>query len=159
MDLQYSDRDVGYLLGVWFVALGFLTLSTTRPDYSPFVGPVGDPTIFGSLSGLILIGMVVARYRDVALGAPVAVCGGLVVWSVLQTLATGPSLVGARTVSVAGGLVLIGGLCVREGLLIARGRRHHGRHPDSGDGSHPRMWWRWWIGALVLLGVGTSGLL
>lgn len=164
MDLQYNDRDVGYLLGVWLVALGFLAVSTTRPDYSPVVGPIGDPAIFAGLCGLVLIGAAIARLQDLALGVPMGVCGGLVVWTVGRTLAIeSPPLTGSTGI-LAGGLLVLGGLFVREGVVIARGWRHHGRHATRDDSSHddgdpPPMRWGWWLGAVALLGVGTSGLL
>jgi len=124
VDPQYSDRDVGHLLGVWFVIVGLLALSTTRSTYSPVVGPLVDPAVFCGLLGLVVLGAARSRYSDLALGAPMSVCGGLVVWSTWQRFLLESSPLTGRTLLVATGLVVFGGLFVREGLAIARGRRH-----------------------------------
>ncbi|ATW89447.1 hypothetical protein halTADL_2731 [Halohasta litchfieldiae] len=149
VDLQYSDRDAGYLHGVWFVALGLLLVSTTRPAYSPFVGSVSDTVIFAGLCGLVLVGAATVRFRHAALGVPMSVCGGLVVWSVVQTLASESTVLTGGTLVLAGGVLALGGLFVHEGLLIARGRRH------TDTQSPPRTRWQWWLGALVLLAAGS----
>jgi len=149
VDLQYSDREAGYLLGVWLVAIGLLALSTIRPAYSPVVGPVGDTAIFVGLCGLVVVGAATARYRDVALGAPMSVCGGLVVWSVSQTVISQSTVLTDSTVILASGLLALGGLFIREGLLIARGRRH------TNTDSPPRTRWGWWLGSLLLLAAGS----
>ena len=124
MHLQYSDRDVGHLLGVWFVIVGLLALSTTRSTYSPLVGPVVDPMVFTGLLGLVALGAASSRYCDLALGVPMSVCGGLVVWSTGRTLLVESPPLRGLTVLTAIVLVVAGGLFVREGLVIARGRRH-----------------------------------
>lgn len=149
MDLQYTDREAGPLLGVWLVALGLLALSTIRPAYSPVVGPIGDTAIFAGLCGLVVLGAATARLRDVALGVPMSVCGGLVVWSVGRTLTSQSTALSGSTVVLAAGLIALGGLFVREGLLIAQGRRH------TTTQSPPRTRWQWWLGALVLLAAGS----
>jgi len=124
--LQYSDRDVGHLLGAWFVLVGLLVLSTTRPTYSPILAPGVDPVLFSGLLGLVALGVVSARFRDLALGAPMSVCGGLVVWSTGRRLLAGAAPATGRTLLLAAALVVVGSLFAREGLLIARGRRHRG---------------------------------
>ncbi|MFD1641543.1 hypothetical protein [Halohasta litorea] len=124
MDLQYSDRDVGHLLGVWLVIVGLLALSTTRPSYTPVVGPLADPAVFCSLLGLLVVGAARSRYCDLALGAPMSVCGGLVVWSACQQFLVETLPLTGRRLLIALGLVVFGGLFVREGVVIARGRRH-----------------------------------
>jgi len=124
VDLQYSDRDVGHLLGVWFVIVGLLALSTTRSTYTPVVGPLVDPALFSGLLGLVVLGAASSRYRDLALGVPMSVCGGLVVWSTCHRFLVESSPLTGRTLLIATGLVVFGGLFVREGLVIARGRRH-----------------------------------
>lgn len=153
MDLQYDDRDVGYLLGVWLVVLALLAVSTVRSGYTPVVSPTGDPGIFCGLLGLVVVGTVTARYQDIALGVPMSVCGGLVVWSVVHTVVTTPPARTPETILVAVGVVLLGGLFVREGAIIAQGRRHRKRQ------SPPRTRWKWWLVALVLLAAGTTGVL
>ena len=125
MDLQYSDRDIGHLLGVWFVIVGLLALSTTRSTYSPVVGPIVDPAVFCGLLGLVVFGAARSRYSDLALGAPMSVCGGLVVWSACRRFLLESPLPSGRTILLAIGLVVVGSLFVREGVVIARGRRHH----------------------------------
>lgn len=149
VDLQYSDRDAGYLHGVWFVALGLLLVSTTRPGYSPFVGSISDTVIFAGLCGLVVLGAATVRYRHAALGVPMSVCGGLVVLSVVRTLTSASTPLTGGTFVLAGGLLAFGGLFVREGLVIARGRRH------TDTDSPPRTRWGWWLGALVLLAAGS----
>ena len=126
MVLQYSDRDVGHLLGTWFVIVGLLAVSTTRPSYSPILAPLVDPAVFCGLLGLVVLGATSSRYCDLALGVPMSVCGGLVVWSTGRRLLAESALVTGRTVLTAIGLVVVGGLFVREGVVIARGRRHRG---------------------------------
>ena len=126
MALQYTDRDVGHLLGAWFVIVGLLALSTMRPTYSPILAPVVDPAVFCGLLGLVALGAASSRYCDLALGVPMSVCGGLVVWSTGRTLIAESLPLTGRTVLLATVLVVVGGLFVREGLVIARGRRHHG---------------------------------
>lgn len=153
MDLQYDDRDIGHLLGVWLVVFVSLALSTVRSGYSPVVSPGGDLGIFLGLCGLVVLGTVTARYQDVALGVPMSVCGGLVVWSVVQTVVTNPPAFTSGTVPVAVGVVLLGGLFVREGAVIAQGRRHRGGQ------SPPQTRWKWWLVALVLLAAGATGIL
>ncbi len=150
MDLSYDDREAGHLLGVWAVAFGLLVLSTTRPAYSPIVGHIVDQLVFGGLVVLVAVGTVVARYRDAALGVPMAVCGGLVVWVVVRSLVESSVSAGPRTTIAALGFVSLGGLFVREGMLIARGRRHRAEH------SKPPTGWQWWLGAVVLVGVGVA---
>lgn len=152
MDLTYSDREAGNLLGVWLVALGLLALSTTRPTYTPVVHPTGDFALFGGLVGLVGLGVVVSRYRDIALGVPMAVCGGLVIWIVLRTVGTAAVPLGIQTALAALGLLGLGGLFVREGVVIARGRRRQSRQ------SHPSTGWQWWLGTAVLLAAGIGGL-
>ena len=134
MDLQYTDRDVGHLLGVWFVIVGLLALSTTRSTYTPVVGPLVDPAVFCGLLGLVVLGAVSSRYADVALGAPMSVCGGLVVWSTCQRFLIEALPLTGRAFLMTTGLVVFGGLFVREGLMIARGRRHCGRGSHSSTG-------------------------
>jgi hypothetical protein len=131
VDPQYSDRDVGHLLGVWFVIVGLLALSTTRSTYTPVVGSVVDQAVFCGLLGLLVLGAARSRYADVALGAPMSVCGGLVVWSACQRFLFEALPLTGRTLLVTTGLVVFGGLFVREGLVIARGRRHRGRRSHS----------------------------
>jgi hypothetical protein len=114
VDLQYSDRDAGYLHGVWFVAFGFLLVSTTRPAYSPFVGPLSDTVIFAGLCGLVVLGAATVRLRHAALGVPMSVCGGLVVWSVVRTLASESTALTGGTAILAGGLLGLGGLFVAK---------------------------------------------
>lgn len=126
MSLQYTDRDVGHLLGAWFVIVGWLALSTTRSTYSPVLAPVVDPAVFGGLLGLVALGAASSRYRDLALGVPMSVCGGLVVWSTGRHLFAGVASITGRTVLIATGLAIVGGLFVREGVVIARGRRRRG---------------------------------
>lgn len=150
MDLSYDDREAGHLLGVWAVALGLLALSTTRPAYSPVVGQLTDRLIFGFLVVFVGFGTVVDRYRDAALGVPMAVCGGLVVWVVVRSLVDGSVTLNVPTASVVVGLVGGGGLFVREGVLIARGRRHRAEQ------SRPSTGWQWWLGAVVLVAVGIA---
>ena len=152
MDLTYDDREAGHLLGVWAVALGLLAMSTARPSYSPVVGQLADRLVFGGLVVFVVVGTVVARYRDAALGVPMAVCGGLVVWGVVRSLVSGSVVLDAPTASVALGLVGVGGLFVREGVLIARGRRHRA------ESSTPPTGWQWWLGAVVLVAVGVAPL-
>lgn len=134
MDLQYTDRDVGHLLGVWFVIVGLLAVSTTQSTYTPVVGPLVDPAVFCGLLVLVVIGAASSRYSDVALGAPMTVCGGLVVWSTGHTLLVESLPLTGRAVLAAAGLVVFGGLFVREGLVIARGRRHRGQQSHSSTG-------------------------
>ena len=150
MDLSYDDREAGHLLGVWAVALGLLVLSTTRPAYSPVVGQLADRLVFGGLVVLVGLGATTSRYRDVALGAPMAVCGGLVVVLVMRSLLGGSVAIDVQTATAALGLVGVGGLFVREGLVIARGRRHRAEH------STPPTGWQWWLGAVVLVAVGVA---
>ena len=152
MDLSYDDREAGHLLGVWFVALGLLALSTVRPGYSPVFHPVFDRVVFGSLVVGVGVGAIVSRYRDLALGVPMAVCGGLVVVIVIQSLLFGSVDGAARTLLAAVGLCSVGVLFVREGFVIARGRRHRARQPQ------PSTRWRWWLGAAVMVAVGVGGL-
>jgi hypothetical protein len=153
VDLQYDDRDVGYLLGVWLVLLALLAVSTVRSDYSPVVSSVGDPGIFVGLLGLVIVGATTAEYQDIALGVPMSVCGGLVVWSVVQTVVTDSLPLADGTILLAVGLVLLGGLFVREGTVIAQGRRHRGGQTP------PQTRWKWWVGVGVLLAAGTVGFL
>jgi len=124
--LQYSDRDVGHLLGAWFVIVAWLALSTTRSTYSPILAPLVDPAVFCGLLGLVVLGAASSRYRDLALGVPMSVCGGLVVWSTCRTLLVGSVPITGRTAFVAAGIAVFGALFVREGLMIARGRRRCG---------------------------------
>ena len=126
MALQYTDRDVGHLLGAWFVIVGLLAVSTTRSTYNPILAPGVDPAVFGGLVGLVVLGAASSRYRDLALGVPMSVCGGLVVWSTCRTLLAGSAPATGSTALTAAGLVVVGGLFVREGVVIARGRRHRG---------------------------------
>ncbi|MFO7833988.1 MAG: hypothetical protein R6V31_08030 [Halohasta sp.] len=126
MALQYSDRDVGHLLGAWFVFVGLLAVSTVRPTYSPILAAGIDPALFVGLLALVVLGAASSRYCDLALGIPMSVCGGLVVWSTGRRLLAGSVPVSGRTLLLAAGLVVLGSLFVREGLLIARGRRHCG---------------------------------
>ena len=150
MDLTYDDPEAGQLLGVWAVAFGLLVLSTARPTSSPMVGPLADRLVFGGLVVFVGFGTVVSRYRDAALGVSMAVCGGLVVCLVLRLLPVGSVAVDPPTASTALGLVGVGGLFVREGVLIARGRRHRAEH------SKPPTGWQWWLGAVVLVVVGVA---
>ncbi len=150
MDLTYDDRDAGHLLGVWTVAFGLLVVSTMRPAYSPVVGQLADRFVFGLLLVFVGVGTVVARYRDAALGVPMAVCGGLVVWVVVRSLLDGSVAVDPPTTIAALGFVGLGGLFVREGVLIARGRRHRSEH------SKPPTGWQWWLGAVVLVVIGIA---
>jgi len=152
VDLTYDDREAGHLLGVWIVALCGLLLSTTRLGYSPVVGNVADSAVFIGLLVLVGLGAVYSRYRDLGVGVPMAVCGSLVVWVVGQSLFFGPASFDARTVCTALGLAGLGGLFVREGVLIARGRRHRSCRRQ------PPTRWRWWLGAGVVVAVGISGL-
>lgn len=152
VDLSYDDREAGHLLGAWAVALGLLVLSTTRPAYSPVVGQLVDRLVFGCLVVFVGIGATTSRYRDVALGVPMAVCGGLVVWVVIQAFVDGSVAVDSQTTVAAVGLVGLGGLFVREGILIARGRRHRAER------SNPPTGWQWWLGAAVLVAIGSGGL-
>jgi len=124
--LQYSDRDVGHLLGAWFVLVGLLALSTVRPTYSPILAAGVDPALFVGLLALVVLGAASGRYCDLALGVPMSVCGGLVVWSTGRRLVGGAVPVTGRTLLLAAGLVVLGSLFVREGVVIARGRRHCG---------------------------------
>lgn len=126
MVLQYSDRDVGHLLGTWFVIVGWLAVSTTRPTYRPVLAPLVDPVVFCGLLGLVVLGAASRRYCDLALGVPMSVCGGLVVWSTCRRLLTGSIPTTGRTLLIATGVVVFGSLFVREGAVIARGRRHCG---------------------------------
>ena len=152
MDLTYDDRDAGHLLGVWTVAFGLLVVSTMRPVYSPVVGQLVDRFVFGLLLVFVGVGTVVARYRDAALGVPMAVCGGLVVWVVVRSVVVGSVTVDPRTTIAAVGFLVIGGLFVREGVLIARGRRHRAEQ------SQPPTGWQWWLGAVVLIILGIGPL-
>ncbi len=152
MDLSYDDREAGHLLGIWIVALGLLVLSTTRPAYSPVVGQLADRLVFGGLIVLVGLGATTSRCRDAALGVPMAVCGGLVVFIVMRSLLGGSVAVSPQTAAAALGLVGVGGLCVREGVLIARGRRHRT------EPSQPSPGWRWWLGATALIAIGAGGL-
>lgn len=151
--LKDSDREAGHLLGVWLVALGVLALSTARPAYSPLLHPLGDPFVFIGLFGLVVLGAASSRFRDMAVGMPMSVCGGLVVCSVTRSLLTESVALTGRTALTAGGLVVLGGLFAREGVVIARGRRHRAR-----DSSPPTRW-QWWLGAVVLLAAGLAGVL
>lgn len=126
MVLQYSDRDVGHLLGSWFVIVGVLAVSTTRSTYSPILAPGVDPAVFSGLLGLVVLGAARSRYRDLALGVPMSVCGGLVVWSTCQRLLAGAVPATGRTFLITAGLVVFGSLFLREGVVIARGRRRCG---------------------------------
>jgi len=152
VDLSYDDREAGHLLGVWAVALGLLVVSTTRPAYSPVVGQLADRIVFGSLVVGVAFGTTTSQYRDAALGVPMAVCGGLVVWVVAQSLVFGSVAVDPQTTVAALGFVGLGGLFVREGILIARGRRHRA------EDSRPSTGWQWWLGAVVLVVVGLAPL-
>ncbi len=149
MDLSYDDREAGHLLGVWGVGCGLLVALTMRPAYSPVVSQLADRLVFGCLVVLVGVGVVVGRYRDVALGVPMAVCGGLVVWVVGRSLVVG-WVAEPQTVITALGLSGIGGLFVREGLLIARGRRHRAMP------SQPSSGWQWWLTAVVLVTIGVG---
>jgi len=124
--LQYADRDVGHLLGAWFVLVGLLLVSTARPTYSPILAAGVDPALFCGLLGLVALGAASSRYCDLALGVPMSVCGGLVVWSTCRRLLGGAVPVTGRTLFFAATLVVLGSLFVREGVVIARGRRHCG---------------------------------
>ena len=152
MDLQYSSEDAGHLLGVWLGSLGFLALSTMRSGYSPILHPQGDRLLFVGLIGLVGLGAASSQLRDIALGVPMSVCGGLVVWIVLRQLLAGSVALTGHTVLTASGLVALGGLFVREGGLIATGRRYGARD------SYPRTRWPWWLAAVVLLAVGMAGV-
>jgi len=152
VDLTYDDREAGHLLGVWLVALGALMLSTTRPSYSPVVHGVADSALFVGLLALVGLGAVHSQYRDLAVGVPMAVCGGLVVLIVSQSLLFDLVAVDARTIVTALGLIALGSLFVREGLVIARGRRHRSSRRQ------PPTRWQWWLGTAVVVAVGIGGL-
>ncbi|WP_253738676.1 hypothetical protein [Halohasta salina] len=126
MALQYTDRDVGHLLGAWFVLVGLLAVSTARPSYSPILAAGVDSALFIGLLALVVGGAASSRYCDLVLGVPMSVCGGLVVWSTCRRLLDGAVPVTERSLLLAAGLVVLGSLFVREGVLIARGRRHCG---------------------------------
>jgi len=152
VDLAYNDREAGHLLGVWFVAVGLLALLTTRPAYSSVLHPVADRLVFSGLVVCIGIGAVVERYRDPALGVPMVVCGGLVIVICIRSLLVGSVPIDAHGLLTGVGVCGLGGLFVREGLLIARGRRHRTCQPQ------PSTRWQWWLGAtaVVVLGVLTA---
>jgi len=152
VDLSYDDREAGHLLGVWAVALGLLALSTTRPTYSPVVGQLADRLVFGGLVVGVGLGATTSQYRDAALGVPMAVCGGLVIWVVAQSLVDGSVTVDPQATVAALGFVGLGGLFVREGILIARGRRHRAAP------SQPSTGWQWWLSAVVLVVVGLAAI-
>lgn len=152
MDLQYDDQDVGHLLGAWTVAIGFLALSTTRPGYSPVVYPGGDSLLYGGLLGVVGLGAASSRFRHLAVGVPMSVCGGLVVLTVARRLLTDPGLLTGQTLLTAAGVISLGGLFVREGTVIARGRRHRGCDSD------PPTRWQWWLAAALLVGGGLAGI-
>ena len=106
---------VNGLAGFGFAVVGTMALAT-----------VVDPALFVGLLALVVLGAASSRYCDLALGVPMSVCGGLVVWSTARRLLGGAVPVTGRTLLLAAGLVVLGSLFVREGVVIARGRRHCG---------------------------------